>query len=275
MTTQYCATFAKQATYLDVTLHSLAYKRLGLDMCYEARAVDNIADAVQDMRDENLLGCAVSMPYKEQVIQYIDSISPAAKAIGAVNTLINQSGHIVGDNTDWLGARYALQSVVPINNKKVLLLGSGGVAKAIGYMAKTEGASHITIYNRTFGTGISLADKLEAVYAGNLENINRSTSYDIIINATSVGDIDNPVSPIQDKTLEDLYRINQNLIVMDSIIYPPNTPLISQASQLGCTTVKGTKMLVAQAVEQIKLYTGYSVDTELLYSDFLKTSETI
>jgi shikimate dehydrogenase len=209
------------------------------------------------MRALGIRGLGVSMPYKQAVIPLIDALDPVAARIGAANTLVNDGGRITGHNTDWIGAVRALEEVTPLRDKRALLLGAGGAARAIAFGLRERGAS-VLIANRDRGKAERLADEVGAAAAA-LDDEAFAGGQDILVNATSLGmaDVD-PRSPVPHAALR------PGLVVMDIVFKPVTTELIRAARQRGAAAIHGGRMLLHQAAEQFRLYTGRDAPLEAM-----------
>jgi shikimate dehydrogenase len=239
---------------LSPRIHNAAYKELGIDAEYEytARQVrpDELAAFMDEVRREGILGVSCTAPHKVAIMDYIDTIDDVAVRIGAVNTVVNESGTLRGYNTDWLGAVLPLEQLTSLQGKQVALLGAGGAARAIAY-GITEKGAHLTIYNRTLNKARELAQDFGAE-ARSLEDPAAIRDMDIIINATSVG-----MEPDSSNTPLPKEYITGRQIVFDSIYVPYETRLLREAGREGAQIVHGTEMLLQQGVAQFELYTGY------------------
>lgn len=154
-----CGSITAEPFSLAVRIHTAAYQALDLDYTFVCFGVENPELAVQAIRTLGIRGMSVSMPYKAAVMPFLDEIDPAARAIGAVNTINNQNGRLIGYNSDFIGAVRALQEATDLNGQKLALLGAGGAARAVAYGAKQAGAQ-VTIFNRSAERGKALAQDL-------------------------------------------------------------------------------------------------------------------
>lgn len=186
------------------------------------------------MKEKKFRGINVTIPYKQDVIPYLDSIDDNAKAIGAVNTIVNDNGVLTGHNTDFAGFLYTIRKYnIDIENKKILVLGRGGASKAIIAVLKHLNAREIyTVYHKTAEDSITY-DEAFTVH-GNA---------DVIVNTTPVG-----MYPNMDASPVDLTHFKNCSAVLDIIYNPIETKLTEQAKALGMTAATGLDMLVAQAV---------------------------
>jgi 3-dehydroquinate dehydratase/shikimate dehydrogenase len=202
-----------------------------------------------------LQGFSVTKPHKGTVLPYLHAIDPAAKSIGAVNTVVRTRAGWRGSNTDASGALDAIEATLPVRGKRVLLLGAGGAARAIACEARRRGAE-VLIANRTRSKARALAREF------GLQDIALSacagTSYDLLINATAVGmapDVDATPFP---------WRIAGGAVVFDAVYTPPMTRLLHDAERCGATIIPGTEMYLHQAARQSALYTGVQPSSRVM-----------
>jgi shikimate dehydrogenase len=244
-----------------------AFAQVGLDWRYltvEIAPAD-LADAIKGMRAMGFRGCNLTIPHKVEVIQYLDRTSEAATVMGAVNC-VNRVGHeLVGENTDGKGFVQSLREVTDPTGKNILILGAGGAARAIAVEVALAGAAQITVVNRGEARGQELVDlinnrvRVAARFVKWEGNYEVPPETDIVINATSIGlgDVEARV-PLAVQTLE------ADMIVADVIFNPPETRLIRDARQRGCTTLDGLGMLVNQAVIVFRIWTGQDANAEVM-----------
>jgi shikimate dehydrogenase len=194
-------------------------------------------------------------------MKYLDEIHPTAKKIGAVNTIVNKNGKLIGYNTDCEGAINPLKERTQINGKKVYLLGAGGAARAILCGLIQEGAK-VTIYNRTFEHAQKLAEEFNCE-AKELSEID--SNCDVIINTTPVGMWPNTnESPIEERFLK------KGMIVFDTVYNPLETNLIKYAKRKDCKTILGVEMFLNQAYTQFELFFLEKPPKELMRKVLLK-----
>lgn len=247
---------------LSPSMHNAAFAELGLNCTYVPFAVKDVASAMQGFRALNIQGVSVTIPHKQAVINYLDQIDPVAKKIGAVNTLQIKDNIICGYNTDWQGANRALQQVVDLGGKSVLILGAGGSARAIGFGLQ-EKQCQVTLASRTPASGQSLAHELNCPWLPLTEAHNFQA--DILINATSVGmQPHQKLSPIDKKALANFG------VVMDIVYAPLQTKLLTDAQQAGSKIINGTEMLLYQGVHQFELWTGHAAPIEVMRKQLLE-----
>ncbi|MFX1592115.1 MAG: shikimate dehydrogenase [Promethearchaeota archaeon] len=250
-------------------MHNIAIKELKLDYIYLAFNIfpDNLSIAVKGFRVFNIKGINVTIPFKQEIIKFLDEIEPIALEIGAVNTIKNDEGYLIGRNTDAEGAMKALLDAgYSISGKNILILGAGGSARSLAYiMAKN--ANKIVLANRTEKRAIRLANELNKYSSINIEGKNNSNSVlkeeskkaDILINATPIGMYPNiQLSPIPAEFL------HEGLIVFDIVYNPLKTRLMKDASEKGCKTLGGLDMLVNQAALAFEWWTTKKPNTTLM-----------
>ena len=202
------------------------------------------------MEEKNFKAINVTIPYKQDVIPYLDFIDEHAKKIGAVNTIVNKNGKLEGHNTDFSGFLYMCKkNNVDMNGKKVIVLGNGGAAKAIYAVAEYMNAREIIRVNRREAEGVITYD----------ECIKNHADADIIINTTPVG-----MYPNVDASPIDLTPFTKCSAVLDVIYNPLTTKLTAQANALNITGVTGLEMLVAQAKYAVEFFLDTTIDDEVI-----------
>lgn len=258
-----------------VAIMEAAFKHHGLHYRYINCEVgpENLAAAVNGAKAMGWRGFNCSIPNKVKVIQYLDELGDSAKIIGAVNTvIIGKDKRTRGENTDGKGFVKAISEVTSIQNKKVVLLGAGGAARAIGVEMALAGASFITILNIS-ANGQELVDLLNNRTPAKASFCLWNRPYkipadtDIVVNATSVG-----LYPNVDQRLNvEVDSLLPHMVVADCIPNPAYTHFVKDAIERGCQHVlPGMNMLVNQAVIAIKYWTGVDVEAEIM-RDKLKT----
>jgi len=262
---------------MSPTMWNPALQELGLDYAYMAFDVhpDNLQKAINGMRALDIKGMNVTIPHKENVIQYLDEIDPIAKKMGAINTIKNDDGLLKARNTDAGGARKSLiDAGCEISGKNILFLGSGGVARSVAYVL-SEDANEIVLTDIVEKTALTVAKEIKENMGANVEGkISNETiikkeikKVDILVNATPLGMHPNVnASPISKELL------HEDLFVFDVIYNPLQTKLIKDAAEIGCKTLGGLDMLVNQGVLAFEWWTGKSPNATLMRSkiiDFL------
>lgn len=248
---------------LSPKIHNLAYSKLGVDdqFVYLAAQVksQDLASAVAGIRALGIRGASCTMPYKSSVIPYLDELDPLAKDIGAINTIVNKDGILWGTNTDIVGVLKPLERSIKINDTRFAILGSGGAARAAALGIRSKGGS-VGIFSRNEKTGRDLASKVQGEFFPR-EHLSELTDFDVLINATPVG-----MAPLQAAIPFDLEgRDLKGLkLVFDMVYNPENTALLELARAFNILTISGLEMLLEQAIEQIRLFTGSIIGREQL-----------
>lgn len=252
---------------LSPIMHKSAFNKLGLDYDYLIFEVheQEFSSAFEDLKSKGFRGLNVTMPYKLEIMEYLDNIEASTRDIGAVNTIVNDDGVLTGYNTDGFGALEALRSNgVDFKNLKgkILIMGAGGAARAIAITLTKLGAE-IIIANRTFQSGETLVNTLknigtsEAIKIAEIsENIDE---VELVINCTSVGMHGGPEGSLLPEEL-----IRNDMIVFDIVYSPKNTPLLTVAEKCGAKVIYGYEMLVHQGARAFELWTGETAPLEVM-----------
>lgn len=251
-------------------MHNGAFRQLGLDCVYIALPTSNIVAGVAGLKALGFKGASVTIPYKQDVLPLVDVIDPVAQKIGAVNTLVIRESKdadekkIYAYNTDWIGANRALEEKITLQGSRVLVMGAGGSARAIGF-GLLEAGAEVIIANRTAAKGKAFAEQLGCAFYP-MDEIDQIQA-DVLINATSVGMVpDINSAPISASLL------SRFKVVMDIVYAPLKTRLLQEAESAGCETVDGLAMLLYQGAAQFELWTEkqapLDVMREVLYSRF-------
>ena len=252
-------------------IHNSAFEAThtnGVYLAWEVEGTD-LAETVANIRRYQMFGINLSMPYKEQVIPYLDQLSEEACLIGAVNTVVNRDGTLIGYNTDGKGFFKSLPSF-KISRKRMILLGAGGAAKAILAQAILDGVSQVSVFVRSASIEKTrpYLEKLqnETGFKADLfalEDVSelqaRITDSDLLVNATSVG-MDGESLPIPTSVL-----LPEKLLVADVIYQPFETPFLKWARNQGNHAVNGLGMLLYQAAEAFQLWTGKEMPTDQIW----------
>lgn len=237
---------------MSPAVHNAGYEELGLNYSYKALEFQSSLLAINEMKKRNYRGYSVTIPHKVSIMQYLKKINSVALDIGAVNTIVNENGILNGYNTDFIGAIRSIKEVITLKDKKAVILGAGGAARAIGFGLKNEGVE-LLIQNRTVEKAKLLASSLSCNYSG--INPNLIKNYDIIINTTPIG-----MYPNEDMSI--INDIPKGCVVQDIVYNPLETKLLRIAKKKGCKTISGIGMFLYQAVEQFKLFTGREAPIE-------------
>ena len=252
-------------------IHNSAFEATNTNGVYLAWEVDatELAETVANIRRYQMYGINLSMPYKEQVIPYLDQLSAEACLIGAVNTVVNREGTLIGYNTDGKGFFKSLPSF-KISKKRLVLLGAGGAAKAILAQAILDGVSQISVFVRSSSiektrpylekiqnaTGF----RVDLFALEDVQDLQDSiTQADLLVNATSVG-MDGSSQPIPTSII-----LPEKLLVADVIYQPFETPFLKWARNQGNQSINGLGMLLYQAAEAFELWTGKEMPTDQIW----------
>lgn len=265
---------------LSPMIHNTAFNLLNLDSVYLAFEVKNRAleDGIKSIRSLDMQGVNVSMPYKDKVIQYLDELSKEASEIGAVNTIVNNDGKLVGYNTDGIGFVNSLYAKeIKLKNKNIVLLGAGGASKAIVNQLCKEAVTSIAIFKQENETYQDIKQYFESVGKKYECNINVFPYHqqdlmeilikecDILINGTNLG-----MEKTIDKSPVHTTKMLANQVVVDLIYSPAETLFLSEARKKGCQTLNGLGMLLYQAAEAFKLWTDQEMPVEEVEKEILK-----
>lgn len=268
--TRVCGIIGKPLGHsLSPAIHNASFESLGLNLVYLAFEVDDPIAALAGMRSFDLRGLSVTIPYKTAVIPGLDQIDEVARMIGAVNTIVNQEGKLIGYNTDGSGALRSLKEAgIGTEGKPVLILGSGGAARAIAFsIAMKSRPTRIRILGiipeelknltEDLGekTGVPVSGDLltEATLPRELKECR------VLIHATPVG-----MHPRTEETLVPDELLHPDLQVFDVIYNPDQTRLIKSAKSRGLVTASGLPMFLYQAADQFRLFTGEEAPLEVM-----------
>jgi shikimate dehydrogenase len=242
---------------LSPLMHNATYKKMKIDASYVSVRVENLADAIQRIRERNIRGVSITLPFKTAVMPYLDQVDEGALTIGAVNTIVHDDNEgLTGYNTDWIGLVRDLEDHLEIHNKTFAILGAGGMARAAVFGILKRGGSSLII-NRTVTTGEGVAEEFGCPFypLAEIENIRA----DCLINTTPVGMApEREKSPIKKEVLANFRW------VMDCIYNPLMTQLLKDAEEMGCATLDGVGMFIHQGAEQIKIWTGMEPPREFM-----------
>lgn len=250
-----CMSLSGRPGNAGTRFHNFLYDELGLDYLYKAFTTTDIAAAVAGIRALGIRGCAVSMPWKEDVIPLVDEMDPSAAAIESVNTIVNDAGHLTAYNTDYTTLRLLLRDHEVDTGLPAAVLGSGGMAKAAVAAVRDQGFDQITVVARNPATGPALAAKYGAAHAPELGDLRPG----LILNATPFGMAGGPDAdriPVPDEA------IAAAAVVFDVVHLPAETPLVRRARELGRAVIHGGEVAALQAAEQFTLYTGVALSPD-------------
>ncbi|MGO1044192.1 shikimate dehydrogenase [Clostridioides difficile] len=263
-------------------MYNYSFEKLDLDYRYLAFdiTVDKVKDALSAIKTFNIKGANVTMPCKTAVTEYMDELSPAARIIGACNTIVNEDGKLIGHITDGVGyVRNLKENGVEVKGKKLTIMGAGGAATAIQVQCALDGAREISIFNAK--------DDFYKRAEQTIENIKKEVpecivnlydladteklyeevlSSDILTNATLIG-----MKPHDNETnIKDISVLRKELVVTDVVYNPKKTKMIEDAEANGCKAIGGLGMLLYQGAEAFNLYTGLEMPVEEIKELYFK-----
>ncbi|HED3065606.1 TPA: shikimate 5-dehydrogenase [Kluyvera ascorbata] len=255
--TQLCMSLAGRPGNFGTRFHNYLYEKLGLNFIYKAFTTQDIEAAVKGVRALGIRGCAVSMPFKESCMTFLDAIDPSARVIDSVNTIVNGNGHLTGFNTDYIAVKSLIASHQLDTSARVMIQGSGGMGKAVIAAFRNAGFSDVIIAARNEANGTALAKQYGFQWQAQPE----ANDIDILVNVT-------PIGMAGGKESEQL-AFNETMVARASVVFdvvalPPETPVIQLAQRLGKKTISGAEVIALQAVEQFVMYTGVRPDDALV-----------
>ncbi len=249
---------------LSPCIHNAAFRHLGINAVYVPFSVrpQDLESALAGVRALGLACVNLTIPHKMAALKLVDEVAPHARAVGAINTVVNRDGCLVGDNTDLHGVTAALaETGTSFEGKTVVIAGAGGAARAAAFASAFGGARQVVVLNRTPGRASELVEDLGdcAALAGSLTDLTQWLPVaDILINATPVGLHEG------DPSLTDLDGLRPGSVVCDLAYRPGGTALISRAKELGFSSVDGLSVLVHQGARSFTLWTGLDAPVEVM-----------
>lgn len=261
-------------------MHNEAFQLLDLDytyLCFEVNE-ETLPAAVDGLKACGIRGFNLTMPNKNKIVELLDELSPAARLIGAVNTVVNDDGHLTGYNTDGVGYMQAVKDAgYDITGKTITIMGAGGAATAICAQAALDGVEKIHIFARETSRFWDRTQKLaeninstlpcKAVLHENKDTAALAQAISesaLLLNATSVGMAPNTEGTI----IEDTSLYHPDLIVSDVIYNPRETRFLKEAKEAGCRTFNGMYMLLYQGAEAFRLWTGKEMPVKEIKANF-------
>ena len=263
---------------MSPAIHNAAFAQMGLDYVYVPFHVkqEELGKAIDGMRALNMRGLNVTIPHKVAVIPLLDELDPLAEKIGAVNTITNDGGVLKGYNTDASGFLQALlERGIEPQGKKIVMLGAGGVSRAVSFSLVERGA-HLFILHRRLEKAEELADKLSASFNKEVKALELVVDNlaqvldgaDILVNATSVG-----MSPDTNKTPVPSNLLKSGLVVVDIVYNPIRTRLLREAEEAGARTISGVDMFAWQGALAFEIWTGVKAPVELMRAEVIRKLE--
>lgn len=269
--TQICAVIGNPIAHsLSPAIHNAAFAELDLDFVYVACRVEDVKNALAGMRAlNNFRGMSVTIPHKIEIMKYVDEIAEVDRSIGSINTVINEQGKLVGLGTDGPGALKAIVDAgVNTDGKSILMLGSGGAARAISFtLARNAKLGELSILDVSenmlqrltadlrAGTDAFIKSELltENSLAGAMEDA------DVIIHCTPVG-----MHPNKDASLIPAEFFKPEQVIFDIVYTPLETKLLTEAKSRGLKVISGVDMFINQAVLQFERFTGVDAPIEVM-----------
>jgi len=263
-------------------MYNYSFQKLGLDFAYMAFDItlDKLPDAIAAIKTFKVKGSNVTMPCKSEAVKYMDELSPAARIVGAVNTILNDNGKLTGHITDGIGfVRNLQENGVEVKGKKITILGAGGAGTAIQVQCALDGVKEISIFNiddEFYPRAKETAAKIKKEVPECVVNVypledaaklkEEIATSDILINSTKVG-----MKPLENESLikdKSIYR--KDLVVADTVYNPKVTKMLEEAETAGCQIVGGIGMLLWQGAAAFNLYTGLEMPVKEVNETFFK-----
>jgi len=269
--TQFCGIIGNPVEHsLSPAIHNAAFQKLGLNFVYLAFRVEVIGDAIKGLRAlGSFRGASVTIPHKVAAVPFLDAIEPTARHIGAINTIVAEGGTLTGYNTDATGALRALrEGAVVLKGQQVVMIGSGGAARAIAFVLGAEAEiDRLTILGIDGQERTALARDLQAKTGMTVlespldENTLQKVLPDaqVLIHCTPMG-----MSPKVHETCVPATLLREGLTVMDIVYNPRDTRLLKDAKAAGCRTIPGLEMFLHQAAAQFELWTNQAAPTAVM-----------
>ena len=268
---KYCYVIGDPVSHsLSPKIHNAGYHSLGIqDNFFYSKIVvnpENIEDFIMNFNFNETIGLSCTSPIKELLVKYLDELDESVKMIEAVNTIKNINGKLKGFNTDWLGVvtPFELRGI-DLKDKHVVVLGTGGAAKAACYGVNRRGGIPV-VFGRNQQVGFEMARKFNGEFIS-FNEIDKVQNYRYIFNATTIGmqlkDMDSPNENTLNTPIPKQY-LNPEMVIFDSIYKPLETELLKNAKEAGATVINGLNMLLYQALEQFRIFTGYEAPLEVM-----------
>jgi len=256
---------------LSPHIHNAAFRHSGMDAVYVPFVVDEFEPFLKSVTCIDPEGFSVTIPHKEEAFRLSDEVDEVTRKIGAVNTIALRGGRVIGKNTDWEAALFAIKTALAegesLSGKRCLVLGAGGAARAVVYGLLEEGAK-VTITNRTASRANALA-KESGCAAAPWEDRGRVAA-DIVVNSTALG-----MYPAVESTPYPKEAFRPGTVVFDAIYNPRRTRLLEEAAEAGCRTAEGLEMFIRQAVLQFEFWTGVRAPIDVMREAAIMAFDTL
>ncbi|MBA3012321.1 MAG: shikimate dehydrogenase [Proteobacteria bacterium] len=243
-------------------VHNISFRGNHINAVYLAFEPSDIGMAVRSIRTLNIKGASITIPFKETIMAHLDEIDSQAREIGAVNTVVNQNGRLLGFNTDSKAAIDPLLSH-GIKGRTICIVGAGGAARALAHGISNQGGK-LVVTNRSPQKGAALAKEFKGRFLP-MDQMD-TIKADVVINTTSLGMYPDHLEALPFPT----QNLRAGMVVMDVVYTPVNTRFLTIAQEKGCITIDGLSMFVAQAAAQFELWTGQKPDITPMRNAVLK-----
>lgn len=258
--TTVCMSLSARPSNFGTRFHNYLYEQLNLNYLYKAFTTNNLKDAIFGIKALAIRGCAISMPYKEACIEFIDELDDSVKSIQSVNTIVNTDHYLKAYNTDYIAVAKLIEENHIDNNTPFVLKGSGGMANAVIGAFYDAGFKNGIIAARNQIKGEALAKRYGYAWVKNEQDIAPEQAK-LVINVTPIGMLGG--AEANDLAFPQTMIENAD-IVFDVVALPVETPMIKFAKSLNKTIISGADVAVIQALEQFVLYTGVTPSKELV-----------
>ena len=255
---------------LSPVMQNAAFRACDLDWQYELLETPRarLGETVARLRQPDCVGANVTVPHKEAVIEFLDALTDHARQIGAVNTIVNRDGKLLGENTDVYGFTQALREAsVELPGVRAVILGAGGAARAAVFALAEQNAARVTLINRTTDRAQKLADDVRAHFPRFAVEVNSIAAFataHLIVNATSVGMSSNDAeSPMQ-------WVFPRGAAAIDLVYRPLQTKFLRDAERAGARPIGGVSMLVHQGAAAFKEWSNLDAPVELMLDATVK-----
>ena len=244
---------------LSPALHNYWFKKEKINAMYEKKQItnNNLKDLISRLKKDEIDGINVTVPFKKEIIQYLDKLSPEAEETQSVNTIYNENGNVIGHNTDIKGFELAIKDTkYDVSNKKVLILGAGGVVPSIIYALQKMNFLEVLVCNRTKDKAENLKNLFENI---KIVDWGQLPTFDMIINATSIGLKNSDIINL------DFSKVEKGKFFYDVIYNPKETNFLKEAKKKGNKTENGRRMFIYQAAAAFKIWHGNlpAIDDEI------------
>ncbi|OCG72932.1 shikimate 5-dehydrogenase [Gilliamella sp. Occ4-3] len=258
--TTVCMSLSARPSNFGTRFHNYLYEKLHLNYLYKAFTTNNLKDAIYGIKALGIRGCAISMPYKEACIEFIDELDDSVKSIQSINTIVNTNHHLKAYNTDYIAVAKLIVENNIDNTTPFVLKGSGGMANAVIGAFYDAGFKNGIIVARNQQKGEALAKRYGYKWVKDEQEILPHQAK-LIINVTPIG----MLGGIESETLAFPTTMIKNAdIVFDVVALPVDTPMIKYAQKINKIIISGADVAVLQALEQFVLYTGVTPSDELV-----------